>query len=46
MLQMLQALCEHHNLAIGRDPKIKAMTKRTEIKDVLSELQNNLPGVE
>ena len=46
MLQMLQALCEHHKLAIGNDPEIQAMTKRTEIEDVLSELQENLPAVE
>lgn len=46
MLQMLQALCEFHKLAIAGDPEIKAMTKRTEIKDVLSELKDNLPGEE
>ena len=44
MLQMLQALCEFHKLAIAGDPEIRAMTKRTEIKDVLSELKDNLPG--
>jgi uncharacterized membrane protein len=46
MLQMLQALCAHHKLAVGKDPEIDAMTKRTEIHEVLSELQDNLPGVE
>ena len=46
MLQMLQALCEHHKLTIARDPEIEAMTKRTEIQEVLSELQENLPAVE
>ena len=44
MLQMLQAICEYHNLAIGNDPEIKAMTKRTEVKEVVSELKDNLPG--
>jgi uncharacterized membrane protein len=44
MLQMLQALCEHHNLAIAKDPEITAMTRRTEIKEVLSELDSNLPS--
>jgi uncharacterized membrane protein len=44
ILQMLQAICEHHRLPIGNDPEIKAMTKRTEVKDVLSELKDNLPG--
>jgi uncharacterized membrane protein len=43
MLQMLRALCEHHKLEIARDPEIEEMTKRTEINDVLSELQDNLP---
>ena len=46
MLQMLRALCEHHNLKIANDPEIHAMTKRTEINDVLSELQDNLPAGE
>src|SRR5580692_9242481 len=46
MLQMLRALCEHHKLKIARDPEIEAMTKRTEISDVLSELQDNLPATE
>jgi uncharacterized membrane protein len=44
ILQMLQALCEHHKLEIARDPEIVAMTRRTEIKEVLSELRDNLPG--
>jgi uncharacterized membrane protein len=46
MLQMLRALCEHHKLKIANDPEIHAMTKRTEINDVLSELQDNLPATE
>ena len=46
ILQMLQALCEYHKLAIGSDPEIRAMAKRTEIKDVVSELKHNLPGEE
>ena len=46
MLQMLQALCEHHKLAIGKDPEIMAMTKQTEISEVLSELQEYLPPSE
>jgi uncharacterized membrane protein len=46
MLQMLQALCSHHKLRIANDPEIQAMTKRTEINDVLSELQDNLPATE
>ena len=46
ILQMLQALCESHKLAIAADPEIKAMTQRTDIKSVLSELKDNLPGEE
>jgi hypothetical protein len=46
MVQMLQAICMHHKLAIGRDPEIMAMTKQTEINEVLSELQQNLPASE
>ena len=46
MLQMLQALCEYHKLAIASDPEIAAMTRRTEIKEVLSELESNLPAAE
>jgi uncharacterized membrane protein len=44
ILQMLQALCEYHKLPIARDPEIGAMAKRTEIKEVVSELRDNLPG--
>jgi hypothetical protein len=40
---MLRALCEYHKLSIAKDPEIHAMTKRTEINEVLSELQDNLP---
>jgi uncharacterized membrane protein len=43
MLQMLQALCEYHNLPIAGDAEIRAMGKRTEIHEVLTELKDNLP---
>jgi len=46
MLQMLQAICEHHKLTIAKDPEIAAMTKQTEISEVLSELQEHLPASE
>jgi uncharacterized membrane protein len=46
MLQMLQALCEYHKLAIANDPEIRAMAKRTEVQEVLSELKDNLPAGE
>jgi uncharacterized membrane protein len=43
MLEMLQALCAYHKLNISNDPEVKAMTKKTEIHEVLSELNDNLP---
>ena len=46
ILQMLQALCEHHKLAIAGDPEIVAMAKRTEVHQVLSDLKDNLPSAE
>ena len=46
MLQMLQALCEHHKLAIARDPEITALARRTELTEVISELKENLPAEE
>jgi len=44
MLQMLQALCEYHKLAIANDPEIQAMAQRTEIKEVVTQLREHLPG--
>jgi len=44
MLQMLQALCAHHGLAISSDPEIVQLAKRTEPQQVLEELKDNLPG--
>jgi uncharacterized membrane protein len=46
MLQMLQALCEHHKLPIARDPEIAAMAKKTELTEVVSELKESLPSEE
>jgi len=43
ILLMLQALCQHHRLSIGNDPEIEIMTRRTEVGEVISDLQNNLP---
>ena len=44
MLQMLQALCEYHKLPIANDPEIQVMARRTEIKEVMTQLKDNLPG--
>ena len=46
MLQMLQAICAHHGLAIGKDPEIAELAKRTEPQQVLKELKDNLPSSE
>jgi uncharacterized membrane protein len=46
MLQMLRALCAHHKLAIGNDPEISAMARKTEVNEVISELKEHLPGEE
>jgi uncharacterized membrane protein len=43
ILQMLQALCEYHKLPIAKDFEIKAMAKRTNVKEVLTELNERLP---
>ena len=43
MIQMLQALCEHHKLPIGNDPEIEMMAARTELHSVMAELKDNLP---
>ena len=44
ILQMLQAICAHHKLAIANDPEIREMAQRTEVKDVVTQLKDNLPG--
>jgi uncharacterized membrane protein len=46
MIQMLQALCEHHGLQIGKDPEITAMAQRTEVSEVIKDLSKNLPSQE
>lgn len=43
MIQMLQALCEHHGLAIAKDGEIEEFAQRTEVKEVLEDLRTNLP---
>jgi uncharacterized membrane protein len=46
MIMMLQALCEHHKLAIAKDREIAAMAQRTDLMEVLTDLKENLPGSE
>jgi hypothetical protein len=43
---MLQALCEHHKLSIANDPEIAALAKRTNLREVVADLKENLPGME
>jgi uncharacterized membrane protein len=45
ILLMLQALCKHHKLSIGDDPEITAMAQRTEVEDLVSDLNRNLPKI-
>jgi uncharacterized membrane protein len=45
MLQMLQALCEHHKLAIGSDPEITAMANGNQGRDDGIERQSAGGGV-
>ena len=44
MFLMLQALCTHHYLPIGTDPESTALTQRTELAEVLTDLKENLPS--
>jgi uncharacterized membrane protein len=46
MMQMLQALCEYHQLPIGKDVEITDLARRTELLEVLEDLKQNLPGAE
>jgi uncharacterized membrane protein len=43
MLQMLQAICTHHGLAIAADDEVAELVKRTDPRDLLEELKRNLP---
>jgi len=43
MLQMLTALCAHHQLVISGDQEIAELAKRTEPQEVLEQLKKNLP---
>ena len=45
MLQMLQALCEHHGLRV-RDAELEQLSARTEPQQVLKELKDNLPDAQ
>ena len=43
ILLMLQALCNHHHLAIGKDPEIASMAQQTHLHEVIEELKTHLP---
>jgi uncharacterized membrane protein len=44
ILRMLHALCEHYGLPPANDPEIRQLMKRTEPKDLNSELRSRLPN--
>ena len=46
ILLMLQALCKHQKLSIGDDPEITAMAQRTEVEDLVTDLNRNLPKID
>ncbi|MDZ4802257.1 MAG: DUF1003 domain-containing protein [Bryobacteraceae bacterium] len=46
MIQMLQALCKHHQLPVAQDPEIEALALRTNLKQILESLRENLPTPE
>jgi uncharacterized membrane protein len=41
MLQMLQALCAHHNLTIARDPEVAKLAGETDAADVIAEIRKH-----
>jgi uncharacterized membrane protein len=43
MLEMLKALCQYHGLGAGLSPDIEQLSKPTEPKTLVSELQHRLP---
>jgi hypothetical protein len=43
ILQMLQTLCEHHNLPVANDPEIDQLKNPTKPSELLKELKEQLP---
>ena len=43
MLQMLQKLCEAHNLDVAHDPEIDSLKRPTKPDELLKELKAKLP---
>jgi uncharacterized membrane protein len=43
MLEMLQKLCEYHNLDVARDPEIESLKSPTKPDELLRELKARLP---
>jgi uncharacterized membrane protein len=41
MLQMLQALCAHHGLAIARDPQVAKLAGNVDAADVIAEIKKH-----
>jgi sugar/nucleoside kinase (ribokinase family) len=43
MLQMLQKLCEYHDLSIANDPELELLKSPTEPEALVKELKESLP---
>jgi uncharacterized membrane protein len=43
MLQMLQALCAYHGLALARDPEVEQLSSQVEPEDVIAEINKHTP---
>jgi uncharacterized membrane protein len=41
MLQMLQALCAHHGLAMARDPEVEKLAGHIDAADVIAEIRKH-----
>jgi uncharacterized membrane protein YeaQ/YmgE (transglycosylase-associated protein family) len=44
MLEMRQTLCEYHKLEAARDPEVELLKSPTKPAELLTELQEHLPG--
>jgi uncharacterized membrane protein len=44
MLEMLQTLCEYPKLAVARDPELELLKSPTKPAELLTQLQEHLPG--
>ena len=45
MLQMLRALCQHHQLPISEDPELVELLNKTDPRDVVAAIKRALPDI-